>query len=176
MVKLADLPSDVTGYRVVPDIEALRLSYRSQFGEQAGDAAADSLPLTGWIVITDMRRDGAHDGFVCQRRAIGDGSLGSAYWTSAQIHAVHPPAAGKGAIEKQYRFVLPEMQVVALLTLLSREIFFEAGKSMRGTHLDRLTAVDRALRAQREEQEALEERCQAQPGVVYVMPDRRIRG
>jgi hypothetical protein len=87
---LASAPSDITGWRVIPDLPTLRTDYQAAMGQQAGTYAADALRADGWRVAFDLRLDGCAGGFVCER-ARSDGSVQSVIWDTRQIRSVYPP-------------------------------------------------------------------------------------
>lgn len=91
MTTLPSVP-DVTGWKVIPDVTALRASYQKEMGQQAGWNAAESLPIKGWKVVFDLRLDGLADGFVCERQK-PDGSVSSVCWDACFIRSFHPPRA-----------------------------------------------------------------------------------
>lgn len=91
MIDIKNLPApDLKGWRVIPDVSALRSLYQKDMGQQRGTYAADALPLTGWTIVFDLRLDGLPDGFVCERPK-GDGSVASVCWDARYIRSLHPP-------------------------------------------------------------------------------------
>lgn len=87
----ADIPSpDVTGWRVIPDVTALRQKLQRLEGQQRGNYSADAIKVDGWRVVFDLRQDGLADGFVCERPN-PDGSVASVVWDADDIRRFYPP-------------------------------------------------------------------------------------
>jgi hypothetical protein len=89
-MKLDKITPNVTGWSVIPDLNAIRKECKARLGQQAGNTAADSLRVDGWKVAHDMRLDGLSDGFVCERKN-PDGSVASVCWTASMIRSMYPP-------------------------------------------------------------------------------------
>ena len=86
---IASVPADITGLTVIPDLSVLRPEYEARLGQQAGNLAADALPIRGWYVAYDMRSDGI-ECFICEREK-PDGSIQSVSWDARHIRRVCRP-------------------------------------------------------------------------------------
>lgn len=152
---LSSLPASLLGWTVIPDIAALRTDLIDQLGDRAGNQAADQMPMDGWLVTHDMRLQGSPDSFRVENprhRCI------PATWSARHFYNIRPPLVREARVEPTYTLVLREMDVVTLMTVLSREIFAETGKGNTCTpRLRRLQSLDESVRAQREAQEMAQE-------------------
>jgi hypothetical protein len=92
-MQLADVPpGSLVGWRVIPSLLILRAKFHMRLGFNAGDRAADAIPVQGWFVAFDMRDDGCKDGFVCERTD-PNGKVNSVSWDANEIHGFYPPKA-----------------------------------------------------------------------------------
>lgn len=82
--------TDAKGWRVIPDLTALRAKFQNEMGRQAGWYAAERISAAGWRVVFDLRQDGLSDGFICERKK-PDGSVASVAWDAKFIRAFYPP-------------------------------------------------------------------------------------
>lgn len=91
-------PTSIVGWKVIPDVSKLRVEYKREMGQQAGNYAADALPIDGWRCVFDLRDDGLTDGFVCEFTK-PDGCVMSLSWNASQIRSVWPPKLTHAEIE-----------------------------------------------------------------------------
>jgi hypothetical protein len=79
--------TSIVGYYVLPNLTVLRAEYQVSMGIAAGNQAVDSLPVTGWYCVHDMRFEGCSDGFICQYD-LPNGDVRSADFSARHIKRV----------------------------------------------------------------------------------------
>ena len=82
---------DLKGWRVVPDLSAIRQDLRRSHGLRQTQILADNMVADGWRVAFDLREDGIPDELVCERER-ADGSVQSVVWHARLIRCVVPSA------------------------------------------------------------------------------------